>query len=286
MTPRSNLHGRVLEYLITEVIIRTHPGVSLTVRANNAQLRDASKLTELDSLLLNELTSAADALLLKWLNPHFQLFQQPSITVDRLPDQNQNDVTDIRLTSKAWTVNLSLKHNHTALRHQRPGTTPVHCGYAKNDPQMQQFKQQYRATTQEFMQYIGQAKLFAELPPDLKEQHLYTPVCNLVSQFINSHASICATKLFQYLVGDVNYYKIIVDTNAQTLTIQQFAQIQMPTNVIATVNRQYVFLNFDNGWEISMRLHTASSQLKNYPSLKFDTKALKNPLTATIIPYA
>ncbi|WP_414520956.1 hypothetical protein [Umezakia ovalisporum] len=196
MTPRSNLHGRVLEYLITEVIIRMHPGVSLTDRAKNAQLRDASKLTELDSLLLNELTSAADVLLLKWLNPHFRLSNQASITVDRLPDQNQNDVTDIRLTSKAWTVNLSLKHNNTALRHQRPGTTPVHCGYAKNDPQMQQFRQEYLLITQEFMQHIGQAKLFAELPSALIEQHLYTPVCNLVSQFINSHASICATKLF------------------------------------------------------------------------------------------
>ncbi|MCC5661730.1 HaeIII family restriction endonuclease [Nostoc sp. XA010] len=285
MTPRSNLHGRVLEYLITEVIIITHPEVSLTVRANNAQLRDASKLTELNSLLLNELRLAANALLLLWLNPQFQLSKQPSITIDRLPDQNQNDVTDICLTSKAWTVNLSLKHNHTALRHQRPGTTPVHCGYAKNDPQMQHFKQQYRVITQEFMQHIGQAKLFAELPPALIEQHLYTQVCNLVSQFINSHADTCATKLFQYLVGNVNYYKIIVDTHARTLNIQQFAEIQMPTNVIATVNKQYVFLSFDNGWEISMRLHTASSQLKNSPSLKFDTKALKNPLTATIIPY-
>ncbi|WP_414520957.1 HaeIII family restriction endonuclease [Umezakia ovalisporum] len=84
----------------------------------------------------------------------------------------------------------------------------------------------------------------------------------------------------------MNYYKIIVDTNAQTLTIQQFTQIQMPTNVMATVKRQYVNLIFENGWEISMRLHTASSQLKNSPSLKFDTKALKNRLSATIIPYA
>lgn len=172
MTPRSNLHGRVLEYLITEVI-KMHPGVNLTPRAEKAQSRDASKLTDLDSLLLNEFRQAAHALLLLWLNPQFQLPQQPSITVDRLPDQNQNDVTDICLTSKAWTVNLSLKHNHTALRHQRPGTTPVHCGYAKNDPQMHQFRKQYRAITQEFMQYIGQAKLFAELPPALIEQHLY-----------------------------------------------------------------------------------------------------------------
>jgi hypothetical protein len=70
------------------------------------------------------------------------------------------------------------------------------------------------------MQYIGQAKLFAELPPALIKEYLYTPICNLVSQFINHHASICATNLFQYLVGDLNYYKIIVDTYAKILTIQ------------------------------------------------------------------
>lgn len=285
MTPLSNLHGRALECLITELIIKTYPGVNLTARANNDQLRDASKLAQLDSLLLNELTQAANALLLKWLNPQFQLSNQPSITVDRLPDQNKNDVTDICLTSRSWTVNLSLKHNHTALRHQRPGTTPKHCGFLQGSVEMQQFRQKYRVITQEFMQHIGQAKLFAELPSALIEQHLYTPVCNLVSQFINSHASTCTTQLFQYLVGDVNYYKIIVDTHARTLSIQQFAEIQMPTNLIATVNKQYVYLSFDNGWEISMRLHTASSQLKSSPSLKFDTKALNNPLTATIIPY-
>ncbi|MBD2695201.1 HaeIII family restriction endonuclease [Anabaena catenula] len=285
MTPRSNLHGRVLEYLITEVLIRNHPGVSLTNRANNDQVRDASKLADLNPALLNELTLAANALLLKWLNPHFQLSDQASITIDRLPDQNKKDVTDICLTSRSWTVNLSLKHNHSALRHQRPGTTPIHCGYSKDSAQMQQFKQQYQVITQELKQHIGQANLFKELPSALIEQYLYTPVCNLVSQFITSHASTCTTHLFQYLVGDVNYYKIIVDTHAQTLSIQKFADIQMPTNVIATVNRQYVNLSFDNGWEISMRLHTASSQLKNSPSLKFDTKALNNPLTATIIPY-
>jgi hypothetical protein len=65
----------------------------------------------------------------------------------------------------------------------------------------------------------------------------------------------------------------------------------MPSNVITTLNKQYVSSIFDNGWEISMRLHTASSQLKNSPSLKspslkFDTKALNNLLPATIIPYA
>jgi hypothetical protein len=60
----------------------------------------------------------------------------------------------------------------------------------------------------------------------------------------------------------------------------------MPSNVIATLNKQYVNLIFDNGWEISMRLHTASSQLKNSPSFKSDTKALNNLLPATIIPYA
>jgi hypothetical protein len=40
MTPLSNLHRRVLEYLIVEAIIQTQPKATLTLRAKNAQDRD------------------------------------------------------------------------------------------------------------------------------------------------------------------------------------------------------------------------------------------------------
>ncbi|MBD2057801.1 HaeIII family restriction endonuclease [Oculatella sp. FACHB-28] len=285
MTPLSNLHGRVLEYLIVEEIIKIQPGITLTQRAKSAQDRDVDKLREINPTLLQQLNWATYALLSKWLEPQFHVSKQAPITIDRLPDQNQTDVTDIRITLPGDTVNLSIKHNHAALRHQRPSTTPIHCGYPRNSLEMQQFKQQYQEITRSFMLQTGQAEFFADLPYPLIEQSLYTPVCDLVAQFINAHSHVCTSNLFEYLVGSKDYYKIIVDTHTQKLKIHHFASIQAPTSLTAIVNRQYVELTLNNGWQIAMRLHTASSRLKKSPSLKFDTKALTSLLPGTIVSY-
>ena len=286
MTPLSNLHGRVLEYLIVEAIIQTQPKATLTLRAKNAQDRDIDKLQNINSALLQQLNWATHAFLNKWLEPRFQISKHGPIVIDRLPDQNQTDVTDIRLTSPKDIINLSIKHNHVALRHQRPGTTPIHCGYPRNSLEMKEFKQQYQEITQNFIRQAEKAKLFADLPHALIEQSLYTPVCNLVAQFINTHSHDCTLNLFEYLVGSKNYYKIIIDTRVQKLEIQHFTSIQPPTSLTATVNRQYVELKFNNGWQIAMRLHTASSRVGTSPSLKFDTKALSSSLPSTIVLYS
>jgi len=286
MTNRSNLHGRVLEYLITEEIIKMNSIVKLTEKAKEYQNRDSKKLAELDSSRLLNMKTAASAVLYEWLEPKFELSKKTSITLDRLPDQNKSDVTDICLKLEALKLNLSIKHNHTALKHQRPNTTPLHCGYAEDGLEMQQFTQEYKAITQKFRENIGEEKCFAELSADSRLQHLYTPVCNLVSKFINQCDSTHVSNFFNYLVGGLDYYKVVVYTKAKTLSIQHFEQIQPPTMVEATVTKQYVNLNFNNQWKISMRLHTASKKLKESPSLKFDTQALKKPISDTIIHYA
>ncbi|MDV3002658.1 MAG: hypothetical protein N5P05_004313 (plasmid) [Chroococcopsis gigantea SAG 12.99] len=285
MTPLSNLHGRVLEYLIVEAIIRAYPRPVLTNGAKSGQQRDCGKLKDVNPNLLQQLNRATNAFLVQWLEPQFLISRQASLIIDRLPDQNQTDVTDIRIGLPGETINLSIKHNNVALRHQRPGTTPIHCGYAKSSTEMEQFKQQYKAIAENFTLQTGQAQLFAELPHILIEELLYAPVCHLVAEFINIHSPDCAPALFQYLVGSKDYYKIIIDTNARKLTIQHFNYLAAPSSVNALVRKQYVDLTFDNGWEITMRLHTASSRLTGSPSLKFDTKALNNYLASTIVSY-
>ncbi|NJN86071.1 MAG: HaeIII family restriction endonuclease [Leptolyngbyaceae cyanobacterium SL_7_1] len=285
MTPRSNLNGRVLEYLIVEALTKNRPNASLTSRAKNAQIRDLAKLTEVDPALLQELNLAANAFLTKWFVPQFQLSEQLSMTIDRLPDRNATDVTDIRLTLPTELINLSIKHNHTALKHQRPGKTPVHCGYTETSVEMQQFKQHYQTITRNFTSQAGGVKLFSDLPDALKEQTLYIPVCNLVSQFINTHASTCAPSLFEYLTGSSNYYKIIINTRTKNLTIQHFSSIRLPNTLVATPTGKYVRLIFDNGWHISIRLHNASSRVGTSPGLKFDTTALTSPIPSTVVSY-
>lgn len=287
MTSRSNLHGRTLEYLITDIITVKYSGASLTKQAQLSQARDAGKLKNLHPPLLAELNKAACGLN-TWLNNKFNLSNQTTIDVDRLPDKSGN-VTDICLTlNGGQQINLSLKHNHKALKHQRPFRTPLHCGYSKTSSEMVKFQTTYQGITQNFMQVVGGVKYFKELPNDLIKKHLYIPVCELVSNFVNTYSSTCSSNLFQYLVCN-NYYKIVVNSNKHILEIQEFAQITNHTQVIASNDSSrkncYIDLTFNNDWIISMRLHSASSKLKTNPSLKFDTKAKETQIPFITIPY-
>ena len=56
------------------------------------------------------------------------------ITVDRLPDTaaRGGNPTDINIMFNNGQVNLSIKHNHRAVKHQRPSALAQQCGFIKN----------------------------------------------------------------------------------------------------------------------------------------------------------
>jgi len=286
MTNLSNLHGRLLEYLIVEEILKINSSAKLTRRAFESQNRDFLKLEAIDRSLLQKLRLAAKSVSQGWLDPRFGISTRKSLEIDRLPDSNNHsDVTDIRLSLGLEILNLSIKHNHTALRHQRPRKTPVHCGYAQNSNEMRTFSREYRAITSQFTQQVRGYKLFRDLPESWVYDFLYSPVCDLVCEFININSEECAMKLFQYLVGAINYYKVIIRTQNEEIEIQEFGKTEYPKKVKASVSRQYIYLDFSNDWKIRMRLHTASSRIESSPSLKFDTGAISISVPTLLIPY-
>ena len=287
MTRFSDLHGRLLEYLIVEALMKLDPQIQLSEKAKGDQLRDSSKGDQVKSDLLNNLSHAAETIVNDWLYPKFLLLDVSDKEIDRLPDQNKSDVTDIRLMTETKIINLSIKHNHTALKHQRPRTTPQHCGFTEQSTESKYFKQQYQEITNYFISSIGNYKQFNQLPEGSIESQLYIPVCKLVRNFINTNSDNCADQLFRYFIGDRNYYKIIVNSGLKEIQIQEFnsLSISSPMNVLAEIEKQYVTLNFDNNWEIKMRLHTASSKIKVSPDLKFDTKLVNSNVSYEILTY-
>ncbi|MFQ3616387.1 MAG: HaeIII family restriction endonuclease [Cyanobacteriota bacterium] len=288
MTNLSNLHGRLLEYLIVEDIMRINACAKLTDQAIQDQQRDYLKLETVDKRLLQKFRLAVKALSQSWLEPNFSISARKELKIDRLPDRNDNsDVTDIRLFSGEENINLSIKHNHIALRHQRPRTTPTHCGYAQedNNNEVIYFSKSYNKIVNSFIQRTQGFEFFRDLPASCIHEFLYNPVCNLVCEFINMHSKECAENLFQYLVGATNYYKVIIRTRSNEIEIQEFDKMELPKDVQASVRRQYVDLDFTNGWKITMRLHTASSRIGSSPSLKFDTVASSVSVPIVVISY-
>lgn len=104
-------------------------------------------------------------------------------------------------------------------------------------------------------------------------------------------------KLILYLIGKYPFYKIIKDDKHNIVIVKAFniegelnktvngvsaryktQKINLPTRIVEferhdSTNTLYMIL--DGGWEISFRIHNASTKLER--SLKFDIKLLGNP---------
>ena len=292
----SNQTGRAFEYAIVNELAKL-PGVSLTDRAAMAQRRDKPKFERLEPLQSNEFCHASRVLAQTFTAPPYAI---GAATIDRLTDNDarKGDVTDIRIQPSLarHPINLSVKNNHFALKHQRPPSLMQQLGFVKgSDADIE-----YRVKLQEIFDSFHRtgksicpsARLFRELKDidqGFIDRCLYAPVCRLVSSTLRSYLadSIACQTFFSFLVGNIDFIKVILYHGC--LEFENFSQIALPSCCRVGFSHEspsYVFLAFDNEWEISMRLHTASSRLASIgkiPSLKFDTQAMNMPVQRTRI---
>lgn len=290
ITNNSDQNGRALEYIIVSTINDNYK-IKLTASAIKDQQRDKLKYHTLNKELKIRFETAA-LKILRWLENKFDFINAECITIDRIADgaSVSGDVTDIRITLATTSINLSIKHNHSALKHQRPGSLPQQMGFAKLDPVTVIYKEKLKAIISNFIyevniDYQG-TTLFNEIKsadPNYIKVKLYKPVCKLVAEFLESHKHLCAQHYYSFLVGNQSFYKILVFENK--IKIQEFININKPNSFdIQVVDDSYIYINFTNGWKISLRLHTASSRIAT-GSLKFDTQPVEIFAPEQIINY-
>lgn len=274
----SDATGRAFEYVIVEEIINNAKACTALKNTNADQSRDKVKHSSLDPALQASFLTYGKKIF-QWLDSNWRITSLP-FTLERLPDSaaKKGDVTDIRIIVNGTTLNLSIKLNHEAVKHQRPPATVIRCGYAKKGIE----DATYRADLNNiFTTFLNGAKLFVPgvtLFNDLKVQdpnyindNLYLPVCQLVADTLNN---ICKNPInvqayFTFLIGNTNFYKLIA--RGGSVTIHEFNNIAIPSTLKArVVDKSYVEVVFSNGWVISMRLHTASSRIGT--STKFDSR--------------
>lgn len=280
MTNTSDRNGRALEYIIFAEIERqlANNPVQITARTVQSQSNDRQKYLNLPSSAQQKYELAARRVwewLFKQLSANEQVQQ-----LDRLSDNDakRDDVTDIRIATNIRAINLSIKHNHKAIKHQRPASTAQHCGFALKSLEDVNFRRNDKAITERFRTIAHGYLYFRDLDQDIVLSELYVPTCELVANFINE---FClqpekANHLFTFLCGNVSFYKVIFDEQYNRLSIQTFDRSSFVESVCAENDQSYVNLSFSNLWKISMRLHTTSSRITLSPSLKFDTQLKEN----------
>ncbi|MDD4980784.1 MAG: HaeIII family restriction endonuclease [Candidatus Omnitrophica bacterium] len=279
----SDRNGRALEYKIIDYLIsgQSKFKVVLSQQAKSDQLRDISKYESLPIELKSNYSKTA-VMIHNWL---LNLISCKEIFVDKNTDESgkKGDVTDISIVFGDKTINLSVKHNHSALKHQRPPTTAIWCGYNKKSKEDLEFRKAYNDIVDRFLfdskVAMPLARNFRDLVTitgDYIKDNLYYPVCKVITEAINklcvdrSHAQY----LFNFLVGSTGFYKVI--DLVDKVLILDFTKMPKAESVQAALEgKSYIYLTFSNGWKLSMRLHTAASKLGK--SLKFDTQAIELP---------
>lgn len=289
--PVSNTYGRAFEYIICKRLEKNIPNFSFTKRAINEQEKDKLLYNGLPENIKNTYKNSAKQIS-KWILSQFESIQNSTnVSIDRLPDSEgvKGDVTDIRITTESEVINISLKHNHNALKHPRLSKVPqwinVSDTYALSN-----YKQAYNTIWENIIQdakrNVPGITLFSELntiSDSYINQRIYHPLCELVAQFLISNIinSDQVSNMFYFLVGNCNFIKII--DYPKEIVISNFVDIPTPNKVVITHTQDsYLKMEFDNNWILNLRLHTASSRLIT-KSIKFDVRAEKTTVSEYII---
>ncbi len=217
------------------------------------------------------------------------------------------DVRDILIIRRniRWKIGLSLKHNHTAVKHSRLGE---HLDFGREwygIPCSQDYWNEVESVFDYLSDEKSRHRKFRELPD--KENDVYIP---LLKAFMNEidrqyavHKSIPG-KLVEYLLGKYDFYKIISMDWSRTTQIQSYnlhgtlnqnsrlqqASVRIPTANLPTRIIKFDFvpgktntveLYMDGGWQFSFRIHNAETYVT--PSLKFDVQIIGMPTTIICI---
>lgn len=284
MTNVSDQMGRSLEYIVVKKIIENNSKIKLLGNTINDQSRDSTKYQNLDEHIKSQYEIYVKKII-SWINNNYGL--DDIISIERFPDSlaKKGDVTDVQLIFSDKKINISLKHNHHALKHQRPGALAQSCGYKKNSSEDKEYRNKLKVVFSNFENKINNLSTKVTSFKEIKsydecliENYLYLPVCKAYADFLNKYAfkGVEANNFFKFILGNNNYIKIIAQNNE--IKIHKYQDISSVKSLNATVsNNKYITISFSNKWEIQLRLHTASSKIKGM-SLKFDTQPLKIPV--------
>lgn len=213
------------------------------------------------------------------------------------------DVRDVvfRRLKPSWEIGFSAKNNNDAVKHSRLshvldfGKEWVGCPCSRT----------YWDEIKPIFAYLDSSKKNGETFQTLGDDKITKVYIPLLKAFrkelmrINDNNERIPEKLIKYLIGNYAFYKIIKDDSHNMVVIKAFninnelnksingVSTQYKTPVINLPTRIVEFdfkrgnedntldMILDGGWEISFRIHNASTAIE--PSLKFDIRLLGNP---------
>lgn len=302
--------GTAFEYAVLQALRQSIGADNCHVIDGASTLGAAAAFDSLDPDRQNEDTLAGKAaaeMLLKF-EPRLILASrgQESINLSIQSDQagGSGDVRDILLSSTKgdWEIGVSAKHQHEALKHSRLSNKIDFGEKWLGFPCSQNYFDAIRPIF-ELLQTFKEQKIEWSSLPD-KSTEIYEPILqafkNEVIALENQRPGLVARGLISYLIGNKDFYKVIKlkrQTKVQVFNFNgalnnaarglqpdlKLEKLKLPARVVEIDFRRSenekssttLDMICDAGWQLSFRLHNASSKVE--PSLKFDINLIGRP---------
>lgn len=214
----------------------------------------------------------------------------------------RGDVRDVLFirSMQNWEIGISAKNNHKAVKHSRLSDS---IDFGKEWLNMHCSETYFSSVIPVFSE-LRVIKKSNELWRNLKDKHkrFYIPVLEAFKREMlrldKENPSIAPSALLGYLIGNKDFYKVIKRPHKTEIygfhlhgTLNKSAdkvkpkfkvnRLRLPTRIIELSfkpnSTDTLFLTCDEGWQISFRIHNASSKVE--PSLKFDINLIGQPQT-------
>lgn len=318
-----SLNGKAFEYacLISLASLLEKRTVNINIQINDNEPALITARTDFNSLTevqQNDMILAAEAGMSEVIRYEPRLYDNSSVLRMFLQtDANgiRGDVRDVvcQKESENWQIGISCKNNHHAVKHSRLSPT-IDFGLMWMDNPV---SEEYWIETENIWKYLSEivqnrpGTLWRNIDQN-KEEFIYKPLLSAFSKELNK---ICkdqknTTKLFEYLLGSYDFYKVIANKSIRSTEVMAFnmyntlnkslyikperrlRQTQLPNRLyeIAPVIRNNKLSNNTievafNDWAVRFRIHNASSRVEK--SLKFDINLQSVPATLqnNIVPW-
>lgn len=212
------------------------------------------------------------------------------------------DVLAIRSVQN-WEIGVSAKNNHRAVKHSRLSNdidfgkkwlgVPCSSNYFDSIKpifdELSLLRSNSNAT--KTWKSLGDYQSSIYMP-------ILTAFLTELKRLEKSYPELVARQLVEYLVGNMDFYKVIKGNNKVEIqaynihgTLNQsinakkpkykMPQLKLPSRLIEATfsenSKSTILVTLNEGWQISFRIHNASSRIE--PSLKFDINLVSAPHT-------
>jgi len=304
-------NGKAFEYALLSESYRILKEVGTVIIVENSSLKKAKDFfNEFDSKKQNSFKIAALKAVefIKTLEPRLlsSKLKNDILSIELVSDKagQAGDVRDVVFirSKQNWEIGISAKNNHRAVKHSRLS-------------QKLDFGEKWLGVACSSNYFIEIEAVF-EMLKKLKakdkntkwssienmHQVVYLPILNAFKKELirldSENNRVIAERLVKYLIGHQDFYKVIkgkdlVEVQAYNLgnTLGQAAgslkpkikvpRLKLPSRIIEVVFKEEslntLIVALDEGWQISFRIHNASSRVG--PSLKFDVNLISSPHT-------